>query len=34
MRLRKEQGRICSEDLGSVIFVDLVGDHGWQPSSR
>lgn len=34
MRLRKEQGRIHTEDLGSVIFVDLVGDHGWQPSGR
>lgn len=34
MRLRKEQGRIHSEDLGSVVFVDLVGDHGWQPSAR
>lgn len=29
MRLRKERGSIRSEDLGSVIFVDLVGDHGW-----
>ena len=29
LRLRKEQGRISSEDLGPVVFVDLVGDHGW-----
>lgn len=29
MRLRKEHGNVRSEDLGSVIFVDLVGDHGW-----
>lgn len=29
MRLRKERGNVRKEDLGSVIFVDLVGDHGW-----
>jgi protein-L-isoaspartate(D-aspartate) O-methyltransferase len=29
MRLRKEQGRMVSEDMGPAIFVDLVGDHGW-----
>ncbi|WP_165065799.1 protein-L-isoaspartate(D-aspartate) O-methyltransferase [Desulfovibrio sp. ZJ200] len=29
LRLRKERGNVRSEDLGSVIFVDLVGDHGW-----
>ena len=29
VRVRKEQGRVSSEDLGPVVFVDLVGDHGW-----
>ena len=29
LRLRKTQGRVSREDLGPVIFVDLVGDHGW-----
>lgn len=34
IRLRKAQGRICSEDLGPAVFVDLVGDHGWGASGR
>jgi len=25
----RRQGRLCSEDLGPAVFVDLVGDHGW-----
>ena len=29
VRVRKEQGRVSSDDLGPVVFVDLVGDHGW-----
>ena len=29
MRLRKLQGRVESETLEPVIFVDLIGDHGW-----
>ena len=29
MRIMRRQGRLCSEDLGSAVFVDLVGDHGW-----
>ena len=29
IRIRKEATGIHSEDLGPVIFVDLVGDHGW-----
>ena len=29
IRIRKETNGIHSEDLGPVIFVDLVGDHGW-----
>jgi protein-L-isoaspartate(D-aspartate) O-methyltransferase len=29
LRVRKEQGRTSTEDLGPVVFVDLVGDHGW-----
>ena len=29
VRVCKEQGRVSSEDLGPVVFVDLVGDHGW-----
>ncbi|MDE7242025.1 MAG: protein-L-isoaspartate(D-aspartate) O-methyltransferase [Desulfovibrio sp.] len=30
LRVRKRQGRTDTEDLGPVIFVDLVGDHGWR----
>lgn len=29
LRLRKFNGKIIQEDLGSTTFVDLVGDHGW-----
>ena len=29
MRIMRRQGRLCSEDLGPAVFVDLVGDHGW-----
>lgn len=29
MRARKSGGRIQLEDFGAVIFVDLVGSHGW-----
>ncbi len=28
-RVRKENGAYTEEDLGDVVFVDLVGDHGW-----
>ncbi len=31
LRVRKHLGRTDTEDLGPVIFVDLVGDHGWRP---
>lgn len=30
LRVHKRQGRADTEDLGPVIFVDLVGDHGWR----
>lgn len=30
LRVRKRLGRADAEDLGPVIFVDLVGDHGWR----
>lgn len=30
LRVHKRQGRTDTEDLGPVIFVDLVGDHGWR----
>ncbi len=29
MRFRKEAAGVRGEDLGPVVFVDLVGDHGW-----
>lgn len=29
LRLRKEKGRVTQEDMGNVVFVDLVGNHGW-----
>jgi len=25
----KEGGRVVTHDLGGVMFVDLVGAHGW-----
>ena len=28
-RIMRRQGRLCCEDLGPAVFVDLVGDHGW-----
>ncbi|MDE5879581.1 MAG: hypothetical protein K2G99_06115 [Desulfovibrio sp.] len=31
LRVHKRLGRTDTEDLGPVIFVDLVGDHGWRP---
>ena len=31
LRVHKRFGRADTEDLGPVIFVDLVGDHGWRP---
>lgn len=31
LRLSKTHGQIRSEDLGPVIFVDLVGSQGWRP---
>lgn len=30
LRVRKQFGLAQTEDLGSVAFVDLVGDHGWR----
>lgn len=29
VRVRKENGRTLREELDSVVFVDLVGNHGW-----
>lgn len=29
LRLRKEKGTVTQEDMGNVVFVDLVGNHGW-----
>jgi len=29
VRVRKENGRVSEEKLGSCAFVDLVGRHGW-----
>lgn len=29
LRLRKESGTVSQEDMGQVVFVDLVGNHGW-----
>lgn len=29
LRLRKQNGKIYSEDLGMAVFVDLIGNHGW-----
>ena len=28
---RKEGGVLRGQDLGPAVFVDLVGNHGWQP---
>lgn len=30
IRARKTHGKISTEDLGSTVFVDLIGNHGWQ----
>lgn len=30
--VRRENGRVIVRDLGGVMFVDLVGTHGWQSS--
>lgn len=27
--VRKDGGRVTQEDMGSVVFVDLIGSHGW-----
>lgn len=29
LRIFKKEGRIYEEDQGGVVFVDLVGSHGW-----
>lgn len=29
LRLHKQHGTVTTEDLGDVVFVDLVGNHGW-----
>lgn len=29
LRVSKNQGTITQEDMGNVVFVDLVGNHGW-----
>lgn len=29
LRLQKQRGMVRTEDLGDVVFVDLVGNHGW-----
>lgn len=30
MRVRKQNGKIVSEDMGLAEFVDLIGSHGWR----
>ena len=30
-RYCKERGALRGQDLGPAVFVDLVGNHGWQP---
>ncbi len=32
VRVRKTRGCTLQEDLGGVVFVDLIGNHGWQRS--
>lgn len=29
LRVRKDDGTVTTEDMGGVVFVDLVGNHGW-----
>lgn len=29
LRVRLQEGVVSTENLGAVVFVDLVGDHGW-----
>lgn len=29
LRVRKEGEAVTTEDIGDVVFVDLVGNHGW-----
>ena len=29
LRVRRQRTGFCTEDLGGVVFVDLVGSHGW-----
>ena len=30
LRVRKQQGKVVTEDLGSCAFVPLVGEEGWK----
>lgn len=34
VRLRKHNGKVYTEDLGMAVFVDLIGNHGWQKPYR
>jgi protein-L-isoaspartate(D-aspartate) O-methyltransferase len=29
MLVEKQNGRVSTRDMGGVMFVDLVGRHGW-----
>ncbi len=29
MQVRREKGTVLVKDMGSAVFVDLVGSHGW-----
>lgn len=31
-RIEKQGGQVIESDLGGVMFVDLVGEHGWSDS--
>lgn len=31
LRVHKQNNKIYTEDLGMAVFVDLIGNHGWQP---
>lgn len=34
IRIVKLQGRLHSESYGGVVFVPLIGEHGWRPETR
>jgi protein-L-isoaspartate(D-aspartate) O-methyltransferase len=34
IRIVKRKGRLETESYGGVVFVPLIGEHGWRPETR